>query len=149
MMPWVLRERPYLQDKVILYTDGLRGLPIDVVLGPGDHGRTILHQMIDALRQEANTRHRGSIAYHPAHAVPWPDVLKLPGVCRLANTAVPDGPAKGKTPLCLLANQCMQGPQYHLACKAICKWLLEWKAAMDFPECPEKSPLMLAVGIWI
>ena len=52
----------------------------------------------------------------------------------------------GKTPLCQLANQCMQGPQYHLACKKNCRWLLECRAEMDFPRCPARSPLMLAVG---
>ena len=51
---WIVKTRPYLAEKV-----AGAGLPLDVVLAPGDHGLTILHQMIDSLRQEGGaTGHR-------------------------------------------------------------------------------------------
>ena len=145
VMPWLLRVRPYLRGSVCQYSDGLLGLPMDAVLAPGDHGMTIVHQMIDALRQEANTR-----AWNPheraPHAVPWDAVLRLPGTSQFANVAVPRGPAQGKTPLCLLADQRMPGSIYGAASKAICTWLLERRADLDLPQSPGKSPLMLAAG---
>ena len=70
----------------------------------------------------------------------------LPGAGRLADAMVPGGQLRGKTPLCLLANQCMPGQAYHAACEEIVAWLLAQRASPDLPQCREKSPLMLAAG---
>ena len=117
-MPWVLQVRPYLKQAIVAH-NGIPSLHIDAVLNPGDLGMSILHQMIDALRREANGRLRNPRAYEAAHAVPWEQILRLPGVGEFANHAVPLGPAHGKTPLCLLANQCMPGQECHTASQAI------------------------------
>ena len=139
VLEWIVKTRPYLTEKVTG-----AGLPLDVVLAPGDHGLTILHQMIDSLRQEAGYRARGSGG--ASHAVPWEAILLLPGVAQFSNAQVPAGPARGKTPLCFAAGQCMQGMQYRAACKAIVQWLLVARAQPDLPQSPDKSPLMIAAG---
>ena len=55
------------------------GVPLDVVLSLGDHGMSIVHLVIDALRQEAKSRALNPGASRPLHAVPWEAVLMLPG----------------------------------------------------------------------
>ena len=134
---WLLEVRPYLSARQT-YRDGVPGLPLDAVLSLGDHGVSIVHQVIDALRQEAR---RGSL-----NRVPWREVLRLPGAALFADFAVAGGSLKGKTPLCLLANQRMPGPEHHAACGSIFAWLLAQRASPDLPQCREKSPLMLAAG---
>jgi hypothetical protein len=51
---WLLEVRPYL--RVSQNQDGVPGLPLDEVLSLGDYGMSIVHQVIDALRQEARRR---------------------------------------------------------------------------------------------
>ncbi len=105
-MKWVLEVRPYLNGSVRQYSDGSLGLPVDVVLVQGDHGMSIVHQVIDALRQEARRRALlNPVAKWAPPLVPRKEVLMLPGAGRFADAIVTGGPAKGKTPLCLLANQ--------------------------------------------
>ena len=89
-------------------------MPLDEILSPGDYGMSIVHQVIDALRQEARRRSLSRSA-EPS-LVPWREVLRLPGAAQFADAAVAGGPLRGKTPLCLLANQCMPGPAYQAVC---------------------------------
>ena len=150
IMEWMLRQRPYLAASIINIPPGRRSLPMDVILAPGDHGVTVLHLMIDALRSEARACEARARLQQPGGAaifgVPWDAVLRLPGIGRLANAPVQTGFAEGKTPLCYLAAQCMPGERFRVACRTICTWLLDNNATADLPACPAKCPLMLAAG---
>ena len=150
IMEWMLRERPYLTAKILSSTQGRRCLPMDAILAPGDHGVTVLHLMIDALRSEARACEARARLQQPGGAaifrVPWEAVLRLPGIGGLANAPVQTGFAEGKTPLCFLAAQCMPGERFRVACKTICTWLLDNNATADLPACPAKCPLMLAAA---
>ena len=141
---WVTATRPYLP--VVELPQGRRGVQLDAVLAPGDNGMTILHQMIDGLRDEAKRRHQTPEQFDPSKAVPWDVILNLPNVGMLCDRRISDGRLTGKTALCMLANQCMQGRQYADASKAICRWLLEHRASPDLRDQPDKCPLMLAAG---
>ena len=140
---WLLEVRPYL--RVSQNQGGVPGLPLDEILSPGDYGMSIVHLVIDALRQEARRRSLDRCVAAPP-GVPWREVLRLPGAAQFADAAVAGGPLKGKTPLCLLANQCMPGPAYQAVCGEIFTWLVSQRASPDLPLCREKSPLMLAAG---
>ena len=142
ILTWILRERPHLVRQVFGAPEGRRCLPLDAVLAPGDQGATVLHLMIDCLRNEARERAQGIAA----ETVPWDAVLRLPGVGQFANTPVATGGSKGKTPLCYLAAQRMPGERFRDACRAICTWLLSMNATADLAACPAKCPLMLAAG---
>ena len=147
VMDWLVTTRPYLKVQLRTLPENGRGLPLDAVLAEADHGANILHQMIDALRAEAGGRFRGALTgFDPQHAVPWRRILALPHVGTLANRQIPDGPAKGKTALCLLSNQAMPGRDYQDACHSICTWLLENEADPDLASSPDKCPLMLSAG---
>jgi hypothetical protein len=150
IMEWMLRERPYLTAKILSSAQGRRCLPMDAILAPGDHGVTVLHLMIDALRSEARACEARARLQQPGGAaifrVPWEAVLRLPGIGGLANAPVQTGFAEGKTPLCFLAAQCMPGERFRVACKTICTWLLDNNATADLPACPAKCPLMLAAA---
>ena len=138
---WLLEVRPYL--RVSENQDGVPGLTLDEILSLGDHGFTIVHLVIDALRQEARRRSQNRSMAAPL-GVPWREVLRLPGAAQFADAAVAGGALQGKTPLCLLANQCMPGPAYPAVVGEIFTWLLSQRASPDLPPCREKSPLMLA-----
>ena len=86
-------------------------MTLDEILSLGDHGLTIVHLVIDALRQEARRRSQNRSVAAPL-GVPWREVLRLPGAAQFADAAVAGGALQGKTPLCLLANRCMPGPAY-------------------------------------
>ena len=87
---WLLEARPYL--RVSQNQDGVPGLTLDEILSLGDHGWTIVHLVIDALRQEARRRSQNrSMAAPPG--VPWREVLRLPGAAHFADAAVAGGGA--------------------------------------------------------
>ena len=62
------------------------------------------------------------------------------------NRAITQGPAKGKTPLCYLAAQCLQGQRYQEAGREICTWLLKGAADPNLPENSSKCPFMLSAA---